>query len=153
VTVDQEHLGWVAALIEGEGWIGLRGTSRPVVQVVSTDLDVVERLREWTGVGVINANALRPDRKQSWRWTVGRRDDAGMLLEEILPLLLRRRAAKARGAIEAWRSSPPKRGTAPTCTHGHDLSGANVQIREGRRRCRACGTDRMRKYRALSPGA
>lgn len=144
---DACHLGWVAGLVEGEGCFSAKG-NRPSVQVVTTDSDVAHRLLDWTGVGNVTGPVQRPNRKPYFRWTVSKRDDAGELIEQILPLLCARRAAKAAEVLALWRSAPPKRGTAPTCGYGHALEGKNLCLADGRRKCRICQARRQRDYRA-----
>ncbi len=142
------RMGWVAGIIEGEGWIGVHGNGLPVVQVVMTDKDVIDRIHEWTAIGnVITQSRPTVTGKTVYRWSVTKRDDAGALLDALLPLLGKRRSKAARDAIDAWRSYPTL-GTAPTCKRGHPLKGMNLRLSEGRRRCRKCIALRARKYRA-----
>lgn len=96
--------GWVAGLIEGEGWIGpAPGSPRQAlsVSVESTDADVVERLRELTGVGSIHGVArVRSERERpTWSWRVSNRRDTCHVLEAIHPLLGERRRARADHAL------------------------------------------------------
>lgn len=138
------RLGWVTGLIEGEGCI-IDRNGRPSVEVATTDKDVALRLHEWSGVGVVNG-PYPGTNKEVWRWRVTKRDDAGELLERMLPLLCGRRAEKAATVIAAWRARPTK-GTAPTCGKGHLLDEANLRVADGRRRCRKCDQARQREYR------
>lgn len=96
------NLGWVAGIIEGEGYLALERnkdrkalTTRMVVQ--STDLDTVERLVELTGLGKIclPKGTGSPKHRQIYRWQVWRRDDVVDLLTAILPLLGERRTEQA----------------------------------------------------------
>ncbi len=145
-SLSDVRLAWVAGLFEGEGWIGVRG-GRPTLQVVSTDEDVITRLAEWTGVGHVTG-PHKGTVKPTWHWKVTKRDDAGQLLERLIPLLCKRRAQRAREVVQAWHAAGPTRGTAPTCSKGHRLEGDNLRISEGRRRCRQCIRERARGYRA-----
>ncbi len=142
------RMGWVAGLIEGEGWIGIRRKTAPVVQIGMVDLDVIRRLRDWSGVGTVRQRSRRTvTGKRVFYWTVYKRDDAGALLETLLPLFGERRSKAAAAAIEAWKSVDTL-GTSPTCARGHELAGANLRLSDGRRRCRKCIAARARGYRA-----
>ena len=147
---DEIRTAWIAGVIEGEGWFGIVGDSRPKIQVTSTDQDVILRLREWSGIGNVTGPYQRLERKPTWRWVVSAREDAGPFMEKILPFLLQRRAETARRIIGLWKQAAPKRGTEPTCKHGHPFSGDNLVVKEGRRRCRACIARRQREYRERS---
>jgi hypothetical protein len=149
---DGLRLGWIAGLIEGEGWLGIQPPARPTVQVITTDHDVVLRLHEWSGVGNVSGPHAGTN-KPTYRWVVTKREDAGRLLEAILPLLAERRAERARDIIALWRASPPKRGTAPTCGRGHDLVPPNLVLVDGRRRCLKCQARRQREHRARKAAA
>lgn len=72
-----EAWGWVAGLIEGEGWIcpsPLAKRKRILLAASSTDLDVIERLTCLTGVGTIYA--IPPKRqgcKPAQMWSVNKK--------------------------------------------------------------------------------
>jgi hypothetical protein len=103
--------GWVVGIIEGEGSFsgsaGREGGKRYArVEVVSTDIDVVQRLLSWTGIGYINgpyrhttfqkeAKSVKPQ----WRWRVGRQEDIRPLFERIAPHLSKRRLEQLRRAF------------------------------------------------------
>jgi hypothetical protein len=100
---------WIAAVIEGEGWIGPAPEARrprAIVGVQSTDRDVIDRLHHLTGVGhVIQLNRMRqPHFKPSWRWAVTNRAGVQDVLWEISPQLGQRRAERARHVL-AWLRS------------------------------------------------
>jgi len=57
-----------------------------------TDRDVIERLQEVTGLGLIHDRGRRRDHwKQVWDWTVLRRENMCAIASELAPLLLQRR--------------------------------------------------------------
>jgi hypothetical protein len=139
-------MAWVAGLIEGEGCIQLRAPARPHVSVSSTDKDVVLRLCQWTDVGHVTG-PRGGTYKPVWHWNVTKRDDAAKLLERILPLMCRRRGGKIREVLAAYYAAAPTKGTAPTCSRGHELTEANTYLGDGRRRCRICRLRRTRESR------
>lgn len=99
-------LGWVAGLFEGEGTIELtdRGTANPRLAVVlsMSDRDVIERLHQTVGCGVVNQIPPRePHHKMQWRWQANN-VHAGKFLEAIGPLLGERRRERANRALCQW---------------------------------------------------
>lgn len=129
----EEVWPYVAGLIEGEGWIGTsRNSSTSIrrlgrVDVSMTDMDVVMRLPELTGLGVAT-KVGRPTKggKDVYRWVVRNRDEVVTLLRRIMPYLGARRWQSAvdvleymgdsahrlrdlreRGAREAWKDYLP----------------------------------------------
>ena len=101
--------GWVAGLIEGEGWIlpAPQGARRGLsVNVQSTDLDVIERLAELTAVGRVHSIAhVRSGEKPRWAWRVSNRRDTCHVLDAIHPLLGERRKARADYALSIGKAS------------------------------------------------
>lgn len=81
--------GWVAGLIEGEGWISpAPGSTRRSfgVAVESTDLDVIERLAQLTGAGYTFAiKRVRPGERPRWSWKVSSRAETVRVLTAIRP--------------------------------------------------------------------
>jgi hypothetical protein len=142
-------LAWAAGLIEGEGWIGLKRRRVPELRVSITDRDVTARLVEATGCGR-SYQLRRPTvaGKAVYVWIVQDSADAAGLLMTLWPFLCARRRERAREVLRIWRSVPAPNHRRPACAHGHPLTGSNVQLRDGRRRCRACGARRMREHRA-----
>jgi hypothetical protein len=104
--------GWVAGLIEGEGWISPAPDAirRQVnVNVESTDYDVIERLAELTGVGRICGIAhIKPGEKPRWAWRVNSRPGTQYVLDAIFPLLGQRRTARAAYALDVISSTSPR---------------------------------------------
>ena len=95
-------------MVEGEGSFsrsksreGCKGYAR--LEVVSTDLDVIQRLVEWSGVGRINGpyqSAGSMGSKPQWRWRVGRREEVAALFKAIAPFLCERRREQMRRRVE-----------------------------------------------------
>jgi hypothetical protein len=104
--VDDLTRGWLAGLVEGEGWIGLqtlrdRGVERtyPRISLQMTDEDVVRRAQVVTGVGQVNGPYSGTRYKACWRWVVNKRADVDMVLILIYPLMGARRQAKIRDCL------------------------------------------------------
>ncbi len=98
---DRAKLAWVAGILEGEGWFGLKENSYAQIKCKMTDEDVVRRLQEWTGAGTVCGPYL-PDglgSKPVWRWQLAKRVDVLRLCVAILPFMGQRRSVKVRRLI------------------------------------------------------
>lgn len=90
---DQLTIGYLAALIDGEGNIRINGHGVRIV-VTSTDYDIVHRAFQMSGVGTIyGPYSYRSERhhKPRWEWSVSNHKDAARLLCAIAPLMSQRR--------------------------------------------------------------
>ena len=97
---DQLTIGYLAALIDGEGHIKT-GKTQVSVSVTSTDLDIVERAHQMSGIGTIQGPyQYDPKRKPSWRWSIDNRKDIARLLLAITPLLSARKTEHVMAAAE-----------------------------------------------------
>lgn len=142
-------LAWLAGLVEGEGYIGLRRTYQPILQLDMTDLDVVDRVLTVTGVGTLRPAKELPSGKTSYRWVVTSSRDAAALLMTLYPLLGERRQGAARAALAAWRATyGARRRGAWRCGNGHEMTPENVRLAEGRRRCRKCQAEAQERHRS-----
>ena len=90
---------WVAGIIDGEGTITARTKPYPGgkrYQIVSlsacnTDLDLIARLVEFTGIGRLHyQERVNHKRKEIWQWRTDQRQ-AAMVLEQLLPWLTAKR--------------------------------------------------------------
>jgi hypothetical protein len=149
------ELGWVVGIVEGEGYLADRN-GRPAIVVAMTDEDIILRLSELTGVGNVTGPHPRkgPGWKPIYKWIVTARDDGAWLIGKMAPHLGARRGVKAREILDAYAAAGPTRGTADTCSYGHDISDDSKNLRriaEGKytkRRCLACQARRQREHRA-----
>lgn len=110
----EESLGWVAALIEGEGCITSDRYGCPRVRVKMCDRDVVERFARAVGIHRINVQEPREAKhRASYQASI-----AGTrcvpLLEAVLPLMGERRAARIRSVLAAVDVRKAKRGEPKT---------------------------------------
>jgi len=97
-------LAWVAGLLEGEGCFFPIEYKTPKygpyvyarVAVLMTDLDVLQRIQDLTGVGKITGPTIRenPKHKPIWKWTVTKHRDALLLMEAVYPWMGSRRRAR-----------------------------------------------------------
>ena len=111
----REGLAWAAGLFEGEGCIAHSkpSKSRPRHQwflvVASTDLDVLERLSEVTGMGSITGPFERGSNKVHWVWRVTRREHVYALLAALYPWLGKRRQERAFECLRHMNENPSQK--------------------------------------------
>lgn len=148
---------WLVGLFEGEGCIGLLHKSYPTLIVSMSDEDVIRRAHAVAGVGRVSPRrALTKSGKRMWSWWVGRCDDAAALIETMLPLLGRRRSARARQVLDLYRNGPVPKRLRTHCKRGHPYSGDNLRIevspgRTPRRGCKACSVINTQSHRDRYP--
>jgi hypothetical protein len=130
---------WVAGIIEGEGTIGWYGGARKAARLAvgMTDLDVIERLHEWTAIGSVYAATDRGlGYKPLWYWNVSAQEDFLDLTDRLAPYLLSRRSQRL---LETRNEILQARLTAymksRVCPQGHDKDLTGV---DDRGRCAAC---------------
>lgn len=87
------HAAWIAALIEGEGWIGRRA-----IQIEMTDRDVVERAADIMKSKSITSRT-RSKNKTTYRASVYG-EAAIVVMRETLPYMGIRRGSKMRESLE-----------------------------------------------------
>lgn len=149
------QLGWLVGIVEGEGSIMWTGKHQPIVKIAMTDLDVLERVRDWTGIGnIVGPFMPAGGKKQAWMWTVG--DQAGFreITDAMRPHLSARRQeqltnvlaklAERQAGIKARKAARFNPGTG-ICVNNHDR--AAVGVLKGTNKCLVCHRNRSRKAR------
>lgn len=107
-TMTRIDRAWVAAIIEGEGTFGHPARPCGRIRVVMTDRDVIQRLQDVTGLGLIHNRGRRlAHHKDAWDWLVTRRANVCALSEEIAPILLSRRRTSLEPAFLAMGRPMP----------------------------------------------
>lgn len=100
---------WLAGWLEGEGCFhhGRRTDGRPrfVVEALSIDLDVLERVAAIAGVGKIRQRNVPG--KASWSWRIDRRSDALEFAARMQPLMGIRRRAAIQEMLDLAVAEPP----------------------------------------------
>lgn len=95
---------WVAGLLEAEGTFPLRPTAGGTIRVQMVDQDVIGRLSETLTLGNLGTYVPRnPRYKQSWMLTVGRREYIGWVIQQVAPLMSRRRRAAITLLAQSFR--------------------------------------------------
>jgi len=111
--MNSEQLHWVAGLLEGEGCFQITKTSPKKdgsevyshlsVTVNIGDEDIVRRLKEYIGYGNIQGPYL-PKKSHwtpMWRFAVQKDSDARKLMQDVLPLMGKRRSAKIKELLDS----------------------------------------------------
>ena len=96
---DETSFAWFCGLFEGEGSASLREGSRgaayPALQVGMTDVDVIKRVAEVTGVGHVGGPYNRNDNwKPFWTWQLTKTNEVLELIDQMLPYMGERRSAR-----------------------------------------------------------
>lgn len=96
LDVSQERVAWIAGILEGEGtWSETRQAW--YVKVSMTDLDIIERLQEWTGVGRITEwRSPAAYHKTVYTWRVDAKIHREWLTLLVWPWLGERRKKRIR---------------------------------------------------------
>ena len=89
---NERERGWLAGLLEGEGYFTLKRGKYPFVQVVSTDKDVVDRVACLVGFGSTRGPYYKknPNTKGYYQWQI-QGDLAVEVMLTIYDLMMNRR--------------------------------------------------------------
>lgn len=94
---------WTAAMVDGEGWLGLR-SGTPCIVVTNTDMEILEHLkRVWAG-SIYENNKATLTRQTCYTWNVISNRAVGLMMT-LYDLLTTRRQKKIREILAAWRST------------------------------------------------
>jgi hypothetical protein len=140
-SLTEAEWAWCAGLFEGEGCITFEAKTAIRLAINMTDRDVPERLDSlWPSPGGVRlmrmTEAERP--KPMWHWRISSRDRVRGFLIGIYPWLGARRRARADEAMKRLGGNPGK----DHCNRGHALTGSNIEVRRGVRRCLLCEATR-----------
>jgi hypothetical protein len=103
------ELGWLAGIIDGEGYITLRLSGHtkhhPQINVTSTCLELLETLKEITATGSIvkRRTPLNPKHSQAWQWATFRSAAVYGLCDVLQDLLIVKRE-KVQLILETFRN-------------------------------------------------
>lgn len=103
-VLSELEVGWVAGLVEGEGSFSIKKGKRkygysctPVVQLASTDKDVVNHLRTLIPAGsVCEPSRLTKGGKQVYKWSLSNSEAVFDLSILLFPLMSDRRKNRIR---------------------------------------------------------
>lgn len=138
-------VGWIAGIIEGEGWF-VKNPKSLRVSVAMTDYDTIERIHRLTGIGQLNERKFKK-KKDQLRWDVGVYGDIEALLNLILPLMSARRSGQIREvlvALEKKRIERERRAIEFVCGHPKSEENTYHFKNSDKTSCRQCGRDRDR---------
>lgn len=109
--MSEVEAAWLAGLLEGEGCFVLksgRQNGYAAIRCSMTDLDVIERITEVTGVGCVSEQKVPAGGKPAWTWVVSRRSVVASICRRIRPHMGVRRSEKIgriMAAIEGSKNS------------------------------------------------
>lgn len=116
-SVSPVDVGWLAGIFDGEGSISLdrRGVwRRPCLSVSSTDLEILESIRELLGGSITivrESRQRKPHWKQAYRWASNGSQKVLRILETIHPhLRCPKKRARAKHLIDNYRLVTTKNG-------------------------------------------
>lgn len=95
-TLDREQRAWLAALVDGEGNVMMQVRQRYKNRIVrititNTCLELLERVKDWTGIGFIAVTRYdNPRHKTRYNWVVSGAN-ARALLDMMMPWLIVKR--------------------------------------------------------------
>lgn len=113
----RDELCWLAGWLEGEAsfyYIVSTGNSpRIVIQVFSTDLDVLQKAARLMGAKKMTTIPPRECRGTQWKSNGGFRIDvqqeiAASLMRDLLPFMGERRTGQIKNALQKWEDRPTK---------------------------------------------
>lgn len=143
MLLSETDVAWVAGLLEGEGYFGLRKTPNRALRITCdmSDLDIIQKLHRLCG-GNISSTKIRRDRKPIYPWALTVREDVVALCKLIYPHMGLRRRETIDTMIQFDRLHPklPPKKRVPT-------HGTLTQYSSYRCRCSEC-SDAARRHRA-----
>lgn len=141
------QVGWLAGIYEGEGSCAITSGRAIRVEIVMTDKDVVDRVCALVGFGVVHTLTQRNEKhKPVYRWSIGS-SEAVEFLTLILPMLGKRRSARAKDAITNWQTNKKQSSRGDSkCVNGHDYDArGNRRTKYGT--CHFCNLEASKRYR------
>lgn len=109
-SLAMKDIGWLAGILEGEGWFGYYNTARVAINM--TDPDVIQRVKTLFG-GSVYLPKPRENRKQLYCWAASGGRAAGIMMT-VYPMLGARRQARVREVLMQWLA-PKRHRTAQSC--------------------------------------
>jgi hypothetical protein len=126
---------WLAGILDGEGCFRFNGT--PHIQLLMTDLDIVERVRSITGtISQIYSRDRSDNLKRQYHLHINGKKAIEWMMT-LYPIMSVRRKEKIREVISQWKDMR-NRISDDFCSKGHKLVRGNVVIDGGTIRCRIC---------------
>jgi LAGLIDADG endonuclease len=116
--MDNKEFAWVAGFLEGEGCFTVLKCNNkrfglyqyPRVTCASTDLDALQRLQKYSGIGGISNPRQRGKDKPRWEWAASKSGQAVGLMKALYPYMGQRRRERIGEVLDiaGWsRIIPP----------------------------------------------
>lgn len=89
-TLSDLEIGWIAGILDGEGYIGLHGGKYycPLVGVANTNIHIIAKLCSLTGIVHVSKHQPKGNRKLLYNWEVSAVRDVILLLSKVSPHLI-----------------------------------------------------------------
>lgn len=97
------QLGWIAGLLEGEGYFGTK-KGYPCITLNMTDEDIVRRAQTVLGGNVSGPYNYRSHEKPIWQLNITKQAQAAGWMMTLYPMMGLRRQARIREILLKWRS-------------------------------------------------
>lgn len=95
--LSESQKGWIAGIIDGEGWIGIdKRSRRATIQVNNTCPAMIDQLFRYCGGSIYPTKRKQPHHKDVWTWVLSRRANVIGLLAVIGPFLVAKKEAAYR---------------------------------------------------------
>jgi hypothetical protein len=148
MAMSELQAAYLAGLFEGEGCIEKRYLHSVCINIGSTDLDVITKVHEMTGVGHLRKAQTLPSGRNFYVWRVSKAADAAEIINAMLPYLGERRTCRAKEMLERLAAKPVPRRLSSVCKNGHDLTGDNLSSFAHHKVCKICNKESTRRFRA-----
>lgn len=142
------NLGWLAGIMEGEGWF-VENPLSPRLSVAMTDYDTVRKLPVITGVGRLTERHFKEENKQSQlTWDVGVHKDIEDILRLVFPIMSLRRQEKMQRVLDVLEEKKLKiewRLSYFICGHLKSEENSYHFKNSDKTSCRQCGRDKAKE--------
>ncbi len=155
--MNREELAWAAGFLDGEGYFACTGRSdrphrRLTVAAAQVHLEPLDRLKALLGGGIHGPYPSRHMTGQPYyQWQICSFEQVQAAIAALWAFMSPPKRAQAQAALglyAEWLVEKESRRVARLrshCQRGHEFTGANVIIKQDRRRCRACDNANQRK--------
>lgn len=106
MTISTKDIIWLAGYLEGEGCFRFSNSSSPVIQVTSTDPDIIQRVASLWNRKIYRYKLRRHDKQELSCHVYGSLAISWMLM--IYQFMGSRRQGKICEVLRQWRKSPRK---------------------------------------------
>jgi hypothetical protein len=96
------ELGWLAGLLEGEGYFAFTTQRRLIITMDSTDMDVAARVAQLFNVTIQGPYSYSQEKNKPVYRAQCSGDKAAKVMRSVLPYMCERRTARIIDALDKW---------------------------------------------------